>query len=285
MKKTMKIMCLVMSVLMLAAMFAACGNGGEKASAKVIEIELTDEDYAFGVDKDNAELLTQVNAFIEEIKGNGKFEEICNKYFGDGQPTPVKSAELDSSKDQLLVATNAAFEPFEYKDGESYLGIDMEIAAMLAEKLGKELVIQNMDFDAVCLSVGQHKSDIAMAGLTVNETRQEYVTFSEPYYKASQKLIVKSTDEKFNDCQTVEDVEAIFNTMDKSTKIGVQNGTTAQKYLGGDEDWGFDGFNVTCIGYKNGSMAVQDMLNGNIDYVVIDAAPARFITESINKLA
>lgn len=274
-----------MSVFMLAAMFAACGNGGEKASAKVIEIELTDEDYAFGVDKDNAELLAQVNAFIEEIKGNGQFEEICNKYFGDGQPTPVKSAELDASKDQLLVATNAAFEPFEYKDGESYLGIDMEIAAMLAEKLGKELVIQNMDFDAVCLSVGQHKSDIAMAGLTVNETRQEYVTFSEPYYKASQKLIVKSTDEKFNDCKTVEDVEAIIKTMDKSTKIGVQNGTTAQKYLGGDEDWGFDGFAVTCIGYKNGSMAVQDMLNGNIDYVVIDAAPARFITESINKLA
>lgn len=285
MKKIVKLMCVVMSALMLLTMFTACGGSGEKASAKVIEIELTDEDYAFGVDKDNAQLLSDVNAFIEEIVANGKFEEICNKYFSDGQPTPVKSAELDPSKDQLIVATNAAFEPFEYKDGENYLGIDMEIAALLAEKLGKELVIQNMDFDAVCLSVGQHKSDIAMAGLTVNEKRQEYVTFSTPYYKASQKLIVKSTDEKFSNCKTVEDVEALLKEMDKSVKIGVQNGTTAQKYLDGDADWGFDGFNVTCVGYKNGSMAVQDMLNGNIDYVVIDAAPAKCITEAINKLA
>lgn len=285
MKKFVKLMCAVMSALMLMTMFAACGDSGEKASAKVIEIDLTDEDYAFGVDKDKPELLNDVNAFIDEILANGKFEEICNKYFGDGEPTPVKSAELDPSKDQLLVATNAAFEPFEYKDGESYLGIDMEIAALLAEKLGKELVIQNMDFDAVCLSVGQHKSDIAMAGLTVNEKRQEYVTFSTPYYKASQKIIVKSTDDKFNDCKTAADVEALLKEMDKSVKIGVQNGTTAQKYLDGDEEWGFDGFNVTCVGYKNGSMAVQDMLNGNIDYVVIDAAPAKCITEAINKLA
>ena len=108
---------------------------------------------------------------------NGKFDEICNKYFADGTPTPIKSAELDDSKDQLVVATNAAFEPFEFKDGESYLGVDMEIAALLAEKLNKELVIQNMDFDAVCLSVGQHKCDLAMAGLTVREDRKEHVNF------------------------------------------------------------------------------------------------------------
>ena len=66
----------------------------------------------------------------------------------------------------------------------------MEIASLLAEKLGKELVIQNMDFDAVCLSVGQHKCDIAIAGLTVNDERKQYVTFSDTYYQASQRLIV-----------------------------------------------------------------------------------------------
>jgi len=77
----------------------------------------------------------------------------------------------DSSKDQLVVATNAAFEPFEYTlGGSEYYGIDMEIAALLAEYLGKELVIKNMDFDAVCLSVGQGKADIAMSGLTVKRT-------------------------------------------------------------------------------------------------------------------
>ena len=73
--------------------------------------------------------------------------------------------------------------------------------------------------------------------------------------------------------------------MDKSTKIGVQNGTTGQKYLVGDEEWGFAGFGVDSVGYKNGSLAVQDMLNGNLDYVVIDEEPAKFITEAINKNA
>ncbi len=282
MKTILKIMCVVMAAALMATAFAGCGKSN---TAKVIDIELTNEDYAFGVDKDQPELLEDVNAFIQEIMDNGQFEEICNKYFGDGTPTPVQSATLDTSKDQLVVATNAAFEPFEYKDGESFLGIDMEIASLLAEKLGKELVIQHMDFDAVCLSVGQHKCDIAMAGLTINEQRQEYVTFSDPYYKAAQKLIVPSDNTEFDDCKTAADVEEILKTKDKDTTIGVQNGTTGQKYVSGDEEWDFDGFGVTCTGYKNGSLAVQDMINGNIDYVIIDSEPARFITESINELA
>ena len=152
------------------------GNDAKKSDSqtkqqavKVIDVDLTSEEYAFGVDKNKPELLTQVNDFIKEIKDNGTFDEICNKYFGGGNPTPVKSEKLDTSKDQLLVATNASFEPFEYMKGDSYYGIDMEIAAALAKKLNKELVIQNMEFDSVCLSVGQHKSDVAMAGLTVKE--------------------------------------------------------------------------------------------------------------------
>ena len=136
---------------------------------KVIEYDLTDEQYAFGVDKDQPELLEQVNAFIAKIQEDGTFDAICDKYFRDGEPAAVESAEYDASKDQLVVATNASFEPFEYVDGDSYKGIDMEIAALFAQELGKELVIENMDFDAVCLSVGQHKCDIAMAGLTINE--------------------------------------------------------------------------------------------------------------------
>ena len=139
---------------------------------KVIEYDLTDEQYAFGVDKDQPELLEQVNAFIAKIQEDGTFDAICDKYFSDGEPAAVESAEYDASKDQLVVATNASFEPFEYVDGDSYKGIDMELASLLAQELGKELVIENMDFDAVCLSVGQHKCDIAMAGLTINEERE-----------------------------------------------------------------------------------------------------------------
>ena len=285
MKKFVKIFAVIMVIALTATMFFGCGGNEDvekTAAVKVIDIELTQEEYAFGVDKTQPELLTAVNEFIAEIKADGTFDEICNKYFGDGTPTAVKSAALDASKDQLVVATNAAFEPFEYTMGEDYYGIDMEIAALLAEKLGKELVISNMDFDSVCLSVGQQKCDIAMAGLTIKPDREEYVNFTDSYYSASQKLIVKGNDTTFDACADAAAVEALLNTYDASTKIGVQNGTTGQFYVEGDADWGFTGYAATCVGYKNGSLAVQDLINGGVNYVIIDSAPAACITEAIN---
>lgn len=285
MKKLTKILALVMALVFVVTAFSACG-GTKNAAVKVIDIELTDENYAFGVDKNQPELLAKVNAFIKEIKENGKFEAICNNYFGDGTPVAVKSAKLDTSKDQLVVATNAAFEPFEYtlNAGEDYYGIDMEIAAALAEYLGQELVIQHMDFDAVCLSVGQHQCDIAMAGLTIKPDREEYVTFSDPYYAASQKLIVTGDNTAFDACTTKEEVETILNSYTAETKIGVQGGTTGQFYVEGDEDWGFDGFAATCVPYRNGSLAVQDLINGGVQAVIIDSAPAACIAEAINEV-
>ena len=277
-----KLLALVMTAVLAATMLVGCG--GEAKTAKVIEIELTQEEYAFGVDKTQPELLESVNAFIAEIKENGVFDEICNNYFGDGTPVAVTSAALDTSKEQLVVATNAAFEPFEYMDGDKYYGIDMEIAARLADYLGQELVIQNMEFDAVCLSVGQQKCDIAMAGLTIKPDREEYVTFSDSYYSASQKLIVTSDNTEFDKCADVATVEAILGEKDSTVKVGVQNGTTGQFYAEGDADWGFDGYNMTVVGYKNGALAVQDLLNGNIQYVIIDSAPAACITEAINEM-
>ena len=241
----------------------------ENAKVRVIDIDLTSEQYAFGVDKEQPELLEKTNEFIAKIMEDGTFDEICNHYFGDGEPVMVKSAEYDESKDQLVVATNAGFEPFEYMKGEDYCGIDMEMAALLADYLGKELVIQNMDFDAVCLAVGQQKCDIAMAGLTITESRKDQVTFTDSYYNASQKLIVAADDTTFDACKT---------------KVGAQNGTTAQFYVEGSEDLDFAGFDMTLVGYKNGSLAVQDLLNGNLDYVIIDAAPAESITAAINSL-
>ena len=85
----------------------------KEGAVKVIDIDLTKEEYAFGVDKDQPELLEKVNAFVDKIMKDGTFDKICNNYFGDGKPVLVESAEEDSSKDQLVVATNAAFEPFE----------------------------------------------------------------------------------------------------------------------------------------------------------------------------
>ena len=169
-------------------------------------------------------------------------------------------------------------------DGESYLGIDMEIMALFAAEIGQELVISNMDFDAVCLSVGQQKCDIAAAGLTVREDRKEYVDFSNSYYNASQKIIVKEGDTTFDACTDAASVEAILNGYDTNTKIGVQMGTTGQFYVEGDEDWGFAGLPVTCTPYKNGSLAVQDLITGNVNFVIIDSAPAAAITAAFNEM-
>jgi ABC-type amino acid transport substrate-binding protein len=278
-----KIISLFLISLLIVVTLAGCGSK-KSAGVKVIDIQLTQEEYAFGVDKNQPELLEEVNKFIAKIKSDGTFEKILNNYFGDGTPQPVTSAELDSGKDQLVVATNAAFEPFEYMTGDKYYGIDMEIADLLAKHLGKELVISNMEFAAVCLSVGQSKADIAMAGLSITEERKEYVNFSDKYYDAAQKLIVKADDKTFDNAKTADDVVAVLKKFDKNTKIGVQNGTTGQFYVEGSEDWGFEGYNVTCVGYSSGSLAVQDMLNGNIDFVIIDEAPAESIAKAINAL-
>jgi polar amino acid transport system substrate-binding protein len=270
---------LAVSALALTGCASSASNG-----VKVVNIPLTQEEYAFGVDKNQPELLTKVNEFIAKIKSDGTFDKICNNYFGDGTPVAVTSAAPDASKDQLVVATNAGFEPFEFTKGDKYYGIDMEIADQLAKYLGEELVISNMDFDAVCLSVGQSKADIAMAGLTIKEDRKEYVNFTDKYYDAAQKLIVKENDKTFDNCKTKEDVEAILNGFDSSKKIGVQTGTTGQFYVEGDKDWGFNGYKAKAVGYKSGSLAVQDMLNGNINYVIIDEAPAQAIAKAINAL-
>lgn len=306
MKKLFKVLAIVMAIAVAVTAFAACGGkednetattpAGDSAATeattaaaakkvKVIEYNLTDEEYALGVDKAQPELLAQVNEILKQVKSDGTLDKICNNYFGDGTPVAVQSAVADSSKDQLVVATNAAFEPFEYTKGKDFYGIDMELAAYIAEKLGKELVIQNMDFDAVCLSVGQHKCDIAMAGLTVKPDREEYVTFSESYYKASQQVIAKGDDTTFDACTSAADVEAILNGLDSTKKIGVQNGTTGQFYVKGDESFGFAGLKASCVGYKSGSLAVQDLINGNVDYVIIDSAPAACITDAVNAMA
>ena len=296
MKLTKKISAVVLAVLMIVvAVFAGCSSKGgndkkadepatSAAKVKVVDIELSSEEYAFGVDKKQPELKEKCNELLKEMKSSGELEEISNHFFGDGEPVAVTSAKQDNSKDQLVVATNAEFAPFEYKEGDKFYGIDMEIAKLLADKLGKELVIVDMAFDAVLLSVQQQKADIGMAGLTVTEERAKQVDFSDPYYNAAQKIICKADDKTFDNCKTKEDVDKILG-FDKSVLIGGQNGTTGQYYVEGSDDFGFKKLNATWKGYANGSLAVQDLINGGINYVIIDAAPATAITNAINAVA
>ena len=283
MKKFTKVIAVVLAVAFIVSAFAACSAKGPKV--KVIDIDLSDEVYALGVNKEDADLLNKTNEFIAKILEDGTFDGICNHFFGDGEPVGVTSAAEDSSKDQLVVATNAEFEPFEYKKGDQFFGIDMEIVKALADYLGKELVIKDMKFEAVVSSVQLGKADIAAAGLTVSEKRAEMVNFTNSYYSAAQRVVVKADDTTFDACKTKEDIDAILKGLDASVKIGGQNGTTGQSYVEGSKDFGFEKLPATFVGYDNGSLAVQDLINGGVQYVIIDAAPASAITTAINAVA
>ncbi len=285
MKSVKKMLALIM-VLAMTVAFAACG-GSDSSSQKVklINIALTEEEYAYGVNKDETELLAQLNDFVQKSKEDGTLEEIMNHYFGDGTPVGVELGTEDSAKDQLIIATNCEFAPFEYLDGSLAYGVDMEMMKAFADSLGKELVIKNMEFDSVLTFIDAGYGDVAATGLTKNKEREQYVTFSDSYYNANQMIIVKEDDTRFDDCKDLADVEKVLNSLDSSTKIGAQNGTTGKLYIEGDDGFGFAGLKATAMGYANGALAVQDMLNGNIDFVIIDEAPAKSLVEKFNAVA
>ena len=286
MKKLISILLVAVMLVGAIASFASCGK---KVGVKVIDIPLSVEKYAFAVGKADTELLSKVNEYLKKIQGDGTFDAICDKYFGEGTPEKFTAATTaDASKDQLVVATSTGFAPFEMVDetGKFY-GIDLEIAKGLAEYLGKELVILDMQFASVVTSVQTGTADIGMAGLTITPAREEMVTFSDSYYNASQVLIVKGDDTTFDACKTAEDVEKILDGMNKDTKIGCQNGTTGEIYIVGDlenpDGYGFQGRPVTKMGYDYAALAVTAMRNGEINYVILDNAPADAIAKSVNE--
>lgn len=285
MKKIVSIALAAVMLLASVLLLASCGES--KDVVKVINIALSDEKYAFCVSQSNDTLKGQVNAFIEKINSNGKFNEICNNYFGDGTPLSITSATEDSAKDQLVVATATGFAPFEMVDGNGkYSGIDLEIAYYLAQELNKELVIKDMAFESVVNSVQTGICDIGMAGLTVTPAREKIVSFTTSYYNASQVLMVKAGDTKFDDCKTVDDVVAILDTFTSSVKIGCQKGTTGEVYIDGDasdpDGYGFAGLKATKMSYDYVGLAVTAMVNGQIDYVIVDNGPANAVAATMN---
>ena len=281
-----KIISLLLAVVMLATLCACGKTDTSAAKVKVIDIALSEEAYAFCVNKEDAELLTKVNEYLKKIKEDGTFDAICDNYFGDGTPNKVESAVEDSSKDQLVVATSTGFEPFEMVDAGKYFGIDLEIAAGLAKYLNKELVIKDMEFASVVTSVQQGLCDIGMAGLSVTPARQKVVTFSDSYYSANQVLTVPANNTEFDACTTADDVVAILNAKTKDCKIGCQKGTTGAIYIDGDADdpegYGFAGLPATKMEYDYAALAFTAMVNGEIDYVIVDDAPAKAIAKAIN---
>lgn len=288
MKKIIAILlCLTMLAVSVCAL-ASCGN--EKSKVKVFtEYELTAEKYAFAVAKENDTLEAAANELLAELKENGELDNIINSFF-DGTATfvyenPVSSVPTgDARANYLVVATNAYFPPFEYYEGSKLTGVDMKIASLLAEKLGKTLYIYDMEFDSVITSVKEGMADIGMAGMTVNEERLKSIDFTTEYYESAQVLVVRENDTVFADCKSADDIIAKLGEQAKTFTVGTQNGTTGFMFSNGDVDFGYDGFtNLTTKGYTTGALAVLDLANGVIDAVIIDKQPAIMIAASTNK--
>ena len=276
---------LVAIMLLSCIAFASCGEGASEV--KVIDVKLTEEEYAFVIKEGNATLQADMNAFLAEIKENGEFQKIVDKYFkGEGEKVgyTVTTEEITNTDTKFVVATNCPFEPFEYigNDGKIY-GMDIEIAAAYAQSKGLELVVKNIpDFDAIFTQVNAGYADVGMAGITVNADREESYDFTTTYYNASQKIIVAKDNTDFDACKTVADVEKVLKALE-GKKIGYQSGTTGGMYVVGDTSWGYNGFaNVEGKGYATALDAVRDLSNGNIYAVVVDEAPGAAIVKVVN---
>ena len=279
MKKTVsKILALASAVAMLAACLSGCGQkevtdnntdkNTDKVTLKILDTEYANEDYAICVAKENTELLDQINAALAEIKADGTQQKIVDKYIS-GVEHDIKFQKDAEGKEELHMATNAQFPPYEYYDGDKVVGIDAEMAAAIADKLDKKLVIDDMEFDAIITSVQTGKSDMGMAGMTVTEERLKNINFSDTYAQGIQVVIVPENSE-------ITSVDDLF--ADGATYlVGTQRGTTGDIYAEGD--FGAD----RVMKYASGNEAVQALITGKVDCVIIDNEPAKAYVEANNK--
>ena len=184
---------------------------------------------------------------------------VASSAAASSEAASTAAAELTTVEaGKLTMATNAAFPPYEMTtDSGEFEGIDVETAQAIADKLGLELQIDDMDFDAALLSVQQGKADIVMAGVTVTDERKNVMDFSDSYATGIQSIIVPEG----SDIASPDDLAG--------KKIGTQRGTTGYIYC--SDDFGED----AVVAYDNGLTAVQALNNGQVDAVVIDNAPAK----------
>lgn len=180
----------------------------EITGLKIIEIALSSENYGIGIDKNQADLKTKIDNILKDKAT--EIDAIKEKYMNgeEAKYVGITSGTKDGSKaaEQLVVATNAEFAPWEYKEGNQFYGIDMEIAKLIADELGLELVIDDMEFDAVVGAVGKQNVDIAMSGITITTERLGVINFSEPYYTESIVCVVKADNTELDSAGTVVDI-------------------------------------------------------------------------------
>ena len=180
----------------------------EISGIKMVDIALSSENYGIGIDPAQTQLKGQIDAIL--IDKAAEIDAIKDKYMNgeEAKYVGVTSAAKDVNRkeEQLVVATNAEFAPWEYKEGNQYFGIDMEIAQLIANELGLELVIDDMDFDMVVGAVGKQGVDIAMSGITITAERLNVINFSTPYYTEAIVAVCKADDTSLDSVGTVVDM-------------------------------------------------------------------------------
>ncbi|MBQ9803131.1 MAG: amino acid ABC transporter substrate-binding protein [Clostridia bacterium] len=199
--------------------------------------------------------------------------------------TMMVSFSACKKEEKLVMATNAAFPPYEYKDGENFAGIDVEIAQKIAEKLGMELEIVDVEFGAALLGVAEGKYDMGMAGITVTEDRKKTMDFSNTYATGIQVIIVK-------DGSSITSLDDIFEfnadgdpvaLKNPDIKVGVQQDTTGDIYSSDAvENWGLNDLNEDgsiatdrVVRYKTGAEAIAALKSDKVNCVIIDNEPAK----------
>ena len=220
----------IAAALAAAAALVACSSGGDTASSAAASSEA-------GSSAASSEAASEASGAVD---------------------ASAAESEAPAAGGTLTMATNAQFEPWEYYDGDKIVGIDAEIAQAIAEKLGMELKIEDMQFDAIIPSVTSGKSDMGMAALSVTEERKASVDFSETYADSALQILVKSDNADITDLDTL-----------AGHKVGVQTGTTGDlkaTEVVGDEN--MERFNS----YFE---AIESLKQGKVEAVLIDKAPAK----------
>lgn len=281
MKKFIKALALALTAVVC---FAVAGCGAKKDEVKVLEtICLTEESYAFAINKNDTALKESIDGIINEMKEDGSLDTLIESYFNGESTFTYENKTTNEQSGDFVMATNAYFPPFEYYEGDKFAGIDVEIASIIATKLGKTLYVKDMEFDSIIPEVMNGSGVVGMAGMTVTEKRLSQVNFAVSYYTSAQVITVQKGDTTFDGCTTAEEVEAILASKNSKYKVGTQKGTTGYMYSAGDEDFGYDGFkNLTTKSYDTGALAITDLSNGKINAVILDLQPSLMISKSIN---
>lgn len=183
----------------------------------ILEEPFAEEEYAIAIAKDNTQLQDQINGALKELKEEGTLKQIIGNYIGDDTKgkQPYKSPDdVKYTNGTLVMATNAEFEPYEYKKKGKIVGIDAEMAKAVADKLGKKLEIQDIAFDSIITAVQSGKADVGIAGMTVTEDRLKNINFSDSYTTAKQVIIVRNG----KSASSFDLKESIYNNFQKDSR-------------------------------------------------------------------